>query len=75
MPPANALVLSISSPPAGFIEPCLPTLAHAVPDGSRWAFEIIHDGFRFSPGATATACGRCMSASLLKRPSRHSAVR
>jgi len=33
--------------PAGFIEPCLPTLARTVPDGSRWAFEIKHDGFRF----------------------------
>jgi ATP-dependent DNA ligase len=31
----------------GFIEPCVPTLAHAVPDGSRWAFELKHDGFRF----------------------------
>jgi hypothetical protein len=54
---ANVLALSISSPPAGFIEPCLPTLAHAVPDGSRWAFEIIHDGFRFSPGATGPRAG------------------
>src|SRR5262249_16965663 len=33
--------------PTGFIDPCLPTLAHAVPDGSRWAFEVKHDGFRF----------------------------
>jgi bifunctional non-homologous end joining protein LigD len=33
--------------PAGFVEPCLPTLAHAMPDGSRWAFEVKHDGFRF----------------------------
>ena len=33
--------------PTGFIEPCLPTLAHAVPVGSRWAFEVKHDGFRF----------------------------
>ena len=32
---------------SGFIQPCLPTLAHAVPDGSRWAFEVKHDGFRF----------------------------
>jgi bifunctional non-homologous end joining protein LigD len=34
-------------PPAGFIEPCLPTLARTVPDGSRWVFEVKHDGFRF----------------------------
>lgn len=33
--------------PAGFIEPCLPTLAHAVPVGPQWAYEIKHDGFRF----------------------------
>jgi ATP-dependent DNA ligase len=35
------------SHPAGFIEPCLPTLGHAVPDGPRWAYEIKHDGYRF----------------------------
>ena len=33
--------------PAGFIDPCLPTLARAVPDGPLWAHEIKHDGFRF----------------------------
>jgi bifunctional non-homologous end joining protein LigD len=33
--------------PAGFIEPCLPTLARAVPDGPLWVHEIKHDGFRF----------------------------
>jgi bifunctional non-homologous end joining protein LigD len=33
--------------PVGFIEPCLPTNAHAVPTGSQWAYEIKHDGFRF----------------------------
>src|SRR5215471_9212054 len=33
--------------PTGFIEPCLPTLSRTVPDGSRWAFELKHDGFRF----------------------------
>src|SRR6516165_1201501 len=40
-------MLSRSPFPAGFIEPCLPTLVHALPDGSRWAFEVKHDGFRF----------------------------
>jgi bifunctional non-homologous end joining protein LigD len=42
-------MLSRSPPrhPAGFIEPCLPTLTRAVPDGPSWAFEIKHDGFRF----------------------------
>jgi bifunctional non-homologous end joining protein LigD len=33
--------------PAGFIEPCLPTLGHTVPVGPRWAYEIKHDGYRF----------------------------
>ena len=33
--------------PVGFVEPCLPTLARAVPSGPRWAHEIKHDGFRF----------------------------
>ena len=33
--------------PPGFIEPCLPTLGHAVPSGPAWAYEIKHDGFRF----------------------------
>jgi bifunctional non-homologous end joining protein LigD len=33
--------------PAGFIEPCLPTLGQTVPTGSQWAYEIKHDGFRF----------------------------
>jgi bifunctional non-homologous end joining protein LigD len=33
--------------PEGFVEPCLPTLGHAMPTGSQWAYEIKHDGFRF----------------------------
>ena len=33
--------------PAGFIDPCLPTLAHTVPDGPLWEHEIKHDGYRF----------------------------
>ena len=33
--------------PPGFIEPCLPTNAQAVPAGPQWAYEIKHDGFRF----------------------------
>jgi bifunctional non-homologous end joining protein LigD len=33
--------------PPGFIEPCLPTNAHAVPTGAQWVYEIKHDGFRF----------------------------
>jgi bifunctional non-homologous end joining protein LigD len=33
--------------PPGFIAPCLPTNAHAVPAGPHWVYEIKHDGFRF----------------------------
>ncbi len=33
--------------PAGFVEPCLPTLGHNVPSGPQWAHEIKHDGYRF----------------------------
>jgi len=43
-------MLSRSPPttrPAGFIEPCLPTLASEVPGGPLWVHEIKHDGYRF----------------------------
>jgi bifunctional non-homologous end joining protein LigD len=33
--------------PVGFVEPCLPTLGRAVPDGPLWIHEIKHDGYRF----------------------------
>ena len=33
--------------PPGFIKPCLPTNAQAVPTGPQLAYEIKHDGFRF----------------------------
>src|ERR1700674_2005359 len=32
--------------PAGFIEPCIPILAHKPPAGPQWAHEIKHDGYR-----------------------------
>jgi bifunctional non-homologous end joining protein LigD len=32
--------------PAGFIEPCLPIKADALPSGGLWLHEIKHDGFR-----------------------------
>jgi bifunctional non-homologous end joining protein LigD len=35
------------APPAGFIEPCLPTLSEYVPSGPEWVHEIKHDGYRF----------------------------
>ena len=33
--------------PPGFIAPCLPTNAQALPTGPQWAYEVKHDGFRF----------------------------
>jgi bifunctional non-homologous end joining protein LigD len=33
-------------PPAGFIQPCLPTRAHKAPSSVNWIHEIKHDGFR-----------------------------
>src|SRR5262249_33867942 len=39
--------LAFAAYPTGFVEPCLPTPSRIVPDGSRWAFELKHDGFRF----------------------------
>jgi ATP-dependent DNA ligase len=35
-----------TSPPDGFIEPCLPTPAERPPSGPGWLHEIKHDGFR-----------------------------
>jgi bifunctional non-homologous end joining protein LigD len=32
--------------PAAFIEPCLPTEAARVPDGTTWIHEVKHDGYR-----------------------------
>jgi ATP-dependent DNA ligase len=32
-----------------FIPPCKPTLAHKVPVGERWQYEIKHDGCRAVP--------------------------
>ena len=33
-------------PPAGFIQPCLPTPADGPPSGPGWVHEIKHDGYR-----------------------------
>ncbi len=33
-------------PPAGFIEPMLPTLVDEAPDGETWVHEIKYDGYR-----------------------------
>jgi ATP-dependent DNA ligase len=32
--------------PAGFIQPCRPTLSDTVPSGPLWLHEIKHDGYR-----------------------------
>jgi hypothetical protein len=48
----GAMFRRVSSPvPVGFIEPCLPTNARAVPAGTQWAYEIKRDSFRFSNAA------------------------
>ena len=39
----------VSSPrlyPAGFIEPCLPTIRSKPPAGPEWIHEVKHDGYR-----------------------------
>ncbi len=33
-------------PPAGFVEPMLPTLVDEAPDGDAWGHEIKYDGYR-----------------------------
>jgi ATP-dependent DNA ligase len=41
--------MSVSRPrilPAGFIEPCIPTVASVPPTGPGWVHEIKHDGYR-----------------------------
>jgi ATP-dependent DNA ligase len=32
--------------PAGFVEPCIPTLAARPPSSADWVHEIKHDGYR-----------------------------
>jgi bifunctional non-homologous end joining protein LigD len=32
--------------PAGFVKPCIPTVAEKVPSGPGWIHEIKHDGYR-----------------------------
>jgi bifunctional non-homologous end joining protein LigD len=32
--------------PVGFVEPCIPTVAHRPPSGPDWVHEIKHDGYR-----------------------------
>ena len=32
--------------PAGFIEPCIPTVSKVAPSGPQWIHEVKHDGYR-----------------------------
>jgi ATP-dependent DNA ligase len=41
--------------PPGFIEPCIPTLAHKPPSGPGWVHEIKHDGYRLIVRRDGTA--------------------
>jgi bifunctional non-homologous end joining protein LigD len=38
--------ISRRDPPAGFIQPCRPTLVRAPPAGPGWLHEMKHDGYR-----------------------------
>jgi ATP-dependent DNA ligase len=38
-------MLRMSTLPAGFIAPCLPTKADTLPSGGLWIHEIKHDGY------------------------------
>ena len=38
--------ISRRDPPAGFIEPCRPTLVATPPAGPGWLHEMKHDGYR-----------------------------
>jgi hypothetical protein len=55
---------SLVGHPAGFIEPCVPTVSRSVPIGVAWVYEIKHNGFRFicrdgqRMGASATSMAR-----------------
>jgi hypothetical protein len=36
----------LKNAPAGFIQPCRPTVAKVPPRGLGWAHELKHDGYR-----------------------------
>jgi bifunctional non-homologous end joining protein LigD len=38
--------ISRRTPPAGFIQPCQPTIVAAPPAGPGWLHEVKHDGYR-----------------------------
>ena len=40
------MLYRVLRPPAGFIEPCLPSVAIKPPKGPGWIHEIKHDGYR-----------------------------
>ena len=42
----SSLTSRTRSASAGFIEPCLPSLADKPPSGANWIHEIKHDGYR-----------------------------
>ena len=45
-PAMSSLSSRTDQPPAGFIEPCLPSPADKPPSGANWIHEIKHDGYR-----------------------------
>jgi hypothetical protein len=44
---ARTSSVTIVTPGSSRDSPCLPTLAHTVPNGPQWAHETKHDGFQF----------------------------
>jgi hypothetical protein len=45
-PPLLPRAMLFRVPPAGFIEPCLPSSGDKPPSGTDWVHEIKHDGYR-----------------------------
>jgi len=56
----SSMLLRTRRTPAGFIQPCLPSLAERPPSGPGWLHEIKHDGFRLM--ARRDAAGGCSPA-------------
>lgn len=53
---------SVTLPAAGFIEPCIPTVAKRAPAHADWIFELKHDGYRLQIRKQATRCASTAAA-------------
>ena len=52
-------MLRMRTLPAGFIEPCLPTMADTLPSSGPWLHESKHDGFRIIARKTGVQVKLC----------------